>query len=77
MESTRAAPVSIPRAALRYVACWIGPGLAIVAYAGLRPLEYSRWAVALLAINYAWALVNADRQFLQDRVAGTRLVVAG
>jgi hypothetical protein len=29
----------------------------------------------MLAINYAWALVNSDRQFLQDRVAGTRLVL--
>jgi uncharacterized RDD family membrane protein YckC len=75
MESTRGAPVSISKAALRYVACWIGPGLAIAVYAGLRPLGYGRWAVALLAINYAWALVNSDRQFLQDRVAGTRLVV--
>jgi uncharacterized RDD family membrane protein YckC len=32
--------------------------------------------VALLALNYAWVLVNADRQFLHDRVAGTRMVVA-
>jgi uncharacterized RDD family membrane protein YckC len=75
MESTRGSPVRLSRASLRYVACWIGPGLAIAAYAGLRPLGYSRWAVALLAVNYAWALVNSDRQFLQDRVAGTRLVV--
>ncbi|TMH18729.1 MAG: RDD family protein [Betaproteobacteria bacterium] len=76
MESTRGAPLTLPRAALRYVVCWIGPGLAIAAYAALRPLGYSRWAVALLAVNYAWALVNSDRQFLQDRVAGTRLIVA-
>jgi uncharacterized RDD family membrane protein YckC len=75
LESTRGAPASLPRAALRYIACWIGPGLAIAAYAGLRPQGHSRWAVALLALNYAWALVNSDRQFLQDRVAGTRLVV--
>lgn len=76
MESTGGAPVGTSRAALRYVACWIGPGFAIAAYAGLRPSGYGRWAVALLAINYAWALVSADHQFLQDRVAGTRLVVA-
>jgi len=75
METSGSAPVGISRAALRYVACWIGPGLAIVVYAGLRPLGYGRWAVALLAVNYAWALVNCDRQFLQDRIAGTRLVV--
>ena len=75
MESTRGAPVSLSRAALRYVACWISPALAIAGYAGLRPLGYGRWAVALLVINYAFALVSSDHQFLQDRVAGTRLVV--
>ena len=75
MESSVGAPVSLSRAALRYVACWIGPGLAIATYAGLRPLGYGRWAMALLAFNYAWALVNSDRQFLHDRIAGTRLVV--
>jgi uncharacterized RDD family membrane protein YckC len=77
MESTEGAPVSVPRAALRYAACWIGPALAIAAYAALRPLGYDRWAVALLAVNYAWALVNSDRQFLHDRVPGTRIVVVG
>jgi uncharacterized RDD family membrane protein YckC len=77
MESKGGAPVSISRAALRYVACWIGPGLAIATYAWLRPLGYGPWAVALLAVNYAWALVNSDRQFLHDRIAGTRLVVLG
>jgi uncharacterized RDD family membrane protein YckC len=77
MESTGGAPVSISRAALRYVACWVGPGLAIATYAGLRPLGYGRCAVALLAVNYAWALVNSDRQFLHDRIAGTRLVTLG
>ncbi|HWZ70077.1 MAG TPA: RDD family protein [Casimicrobiaceae bacterium] len=76
LESAVGAPVSLSRAAVRYVACWIGPGLAIATYAGLRPLGYSQWAMALLAVNYAWVLVNSDRQFLHDRVAGTRLVVA-
>ena len=77
MESIEGTPVSLSRAALRYAACWIGPALAIGAYVELRPLGYGRWAVALLAVNYAWALVNSDRQFLHDRVAGTRMVVAG
>jgi len=67
--------VSLSRAALRYVAWWIAPVLALAAYAALRPLGYGRWALALLAVNYAWALLDSDRQFLHDRVAGTRLVV--
>ncbi len=76
MEATEGAPVSPYRAALRYAAWWIGPALAVSASVGLRPLGHGRWTLALLAVNYAWALVNADRQFLHDRVAGTRMVVA-
>jgi uncharacterized RDD family membrane protein YckC len=33
--------------------------------------------VAIVALNYAWALVNADRQFLHDRIAGTRMIAIG
>jgi uncharacterized RDD family membrane protein YckC len=76
LETTAGTRVSISSAALRYIAGWIGPALAIAAYVALRPVGYGRWAVALLAVNYAWALLNSDRQFLHDRVAGTRLVVA-
>jgi uncharacterized RDD family membrane protein YckC len=34
-------------------------------------------SVATLGLGYAWALVDRDRQFLHDRLAGTRLVVSG
>ena len=70
------APVSLARACLRYVAWWIGPACAIAAYALLKPSGHGRWALAALAMNYAWALIDRDRQFLHDRVAGTRLVRA-
>jgi len=60
---------------LRYLACWAGPGCAIAAYALIRHHGTALWSVALLPLNYAWALVDRDRQFLQDRLAGTRLVV--
>jgi uncharacterized RDD family membrane protein YckC len=33
-------------------------------------------AAALLPITFVWALVDHDRQFLHDRLAGTRLVNA-
>lgn len=33
-------------------------------------------ALALLPISVLWALVDRDRQFLHDRLAGTRLVQA-
>jgi uncharacterized RDD family membrane protein YckC len=64
------------RALGRYFAWWIGPICAIAAYMALRPFGQGRWALAALAINYAWALVDPDRQFLHDRIAGTRLVRA-
>ena len=34
-------------------------------------------AVALLPLSILWALVDRDRQFLHDRLAGTRLINAG
>jgi hypothetical protein len=63
------------RAAWRFVAWWIGPALALAGYMALQPLGLGRWALPLLAVNYAWALVDRERQFLHDRVAGTRLIV--
>jgi uncharacterized RDD family membrane protein YckC len=74
--TTAGAVVSPERAAVRYVAAWIGPACAIAGYLALRPYGDRRWALALLAVNYAWALVDRDRRFLHDRLAGTRLVRA-
>lgn len=68
-------PVTVPTATLRYLACWVGPALAIASYQALEPLGYGRWASLLLAVNYAWAFIDRDRLFLQDRVARTRLVL--
>jgi uncharacterized RDD family membrane protein YckC len=68
--------VVAPRTALvRYGAAWIGPALALLAYAALAPAGHPRGALWLAAFNYAWALVDPDRQFLHDRIAGTRIVV--
>ena len=58
----------------RYLAWWIGPACAIGVYLLLRPAGLGQWALAALSINYAWALIDADRQFLHDRIAGTRVV---
>jgi uncharacterized RDD family membrane protein YckC len=65
---------SARRAALRYLAWWIGPASAIAAYLALSRDGHGRWALVLLGLNYAWALVDPDRQFLHDRIAGTRIV---
>jgi len=34
-------------------------------------------ALAVLPLSILWALVDRDRQFLHDRLAGTRLINAG
>ena len=67
-------PVTRKAALLRYLACWIGPVLAILAYALLRKADWGAQATWLIAFNFLWAFVDPQRQFLHDRIAGTRLV---
>ena len=76
LRTTGGGSPSPVRALVRYLAWWIGPACAIAAYLVLRPLGHGRWALVALTINYAWAFVDPDRQFLHDRIAGTRLVRA-
>ena len=61
---------------VRYLACWAGPFIALAAYLLLRPFGLGAYAVWLVALNWLWAMVDPDRQFLHDRIACTRLLVA-
>ena len=61
-------------ALLRYLTSWIGPALALTGYAILRDAGLGGLALGLLATNFLWAGVDPDRQFLHDRIAGTRIV---
>ena len=63
-------PIGVPRAIARYAAAWIGPAIVVALYA----VTHSRLAALAIALPYAWALVDPDRRFLHDRIAGTRLV---
>jgi uncharacterized RDD family membrane protein YckC len=74
LENASGPVVTARQALLRYLACWIAPACAILAYLPLRHDGHGRWALALLALNHAWAFIDPDRQFLHDRIAGTRLV---
>ncbi len=67
-------PPGTPRALARYAALWIGPALALVAWLALHPLGLQSWSAWLLPFNFAWALVDPDRAFLHDRLAGTRVL---
>jgi len=60
----------------RYLAAWIGPACALAAYVALRPAGLGAHAAWLVGLNYFWALVDPERQFLHDRIAGTRLIRA-
>ncbi|HEV8258828.1 MAG TPA: RDD family protein [Casimicrobiaceae bacterium] len=73
LRSAGGAAVPPQTAMLRYFAWWIGPAIALAGYFALAPLGHGRWALALVAVNYAWAVVDRDSQYLQDRIAGTRL----
>jgi len=69
-------PVDAKTAVLRYLAAWIGPLAALVAYALLHPRNLGIHAAWCLALGYLWPIVDPQRQFLHDRIAGTRLVMA-
>jgi uncharacterized RDD family membrane protein YckC len=66
-------PVTPKTALLRYLACWIGPVLALGAYLALQRFGLGAHAVWLVAFNFLWAFVDRERQFLHDRIAGTRI----
>ncbi len=68
------ATVDARSAVIRYFALWIGPAVALAAYEALKPAGIGAHAVWLVGLNYAWALVDPDRQFLHDRIARTRIV---
>jgi len=74
LHTPKGAVLAAPQALLRYLAWWIGPVCALVAYAALNSTRHGRWAIAGLGVNYLWALADPDRQFLHDRLAGTRIV---
>lgn len=65
--------VDTKRAIIRYLAAWIGPvlGLGMFMLIGTRG---SAWWIFGLFANFLWALADPAKQFLHDRIAGTRVV---
>jgi uncharacterized RDD family membrane protein YckC len=68
------APPDARTALLRYLAAWIGPMLALVGFVLLRERGLGVLALGLLGFNFLWAGIDPDRQFLHDRIAGTRIL---
>ncbi len=78
LVSAEGGPVTIVHAMLRFLLAWLWflPGLALAWLLGAQA-----WMLVLIpAINMlAWALtiyLDPQRQFLHDRLAGTRLIMA-
>ena len=69
------APLRYRQAFVRYLAAWIGPALALATYVVARPYGLGGVALVPLALNYLGAWVDPERQFLHDRIAGTRIVI--
>jgi uncharacterized RDD family membrane protein YckC len=67
--------VAVRTALLRYLAAWVGPALAVLAYVAIAPSGWGAHAAWLVGLNFLWAFVDPGRQFLHDRFAGTRIVV--
>ena len=77
LTSAGQARVPLRTAVLRYLLAWgwFAPALAIGALLDLHHLK--EWALLLTVGLVAWALtafLDKDRQFLHDRIAGTRLI---
>ncbi|MBC7709061.1 MAG: RDD family protein [Rhizobacter sp.] len=75
LVATDGGVVDKKRAIIRYMATWIGPalGLAMFMLIGTRG---SAWWIFGIFANFFWALADPARQFLHDRIAGTRVVDA-
>jgi len=74
LVSTDGGAVSLKRAVVRYLATWIGPALGLASFMMLGTRASAWWIFALFA-NFLWAFADPARQFLHDRIAGTRVTL--
>ena len=71
VESAAGLPLSRARAWWRYTLVWTSLLPAITLYA----LGH-KWGLVLALLPLLWPLIDRERQFLHDRLAGTRIVTA-
>jgi uncharacterized RDD family membrane protein YckC len=70
------APVPLARAIARYVLCWmfILPALGVLYALGAPAWASLTGLFCAFVVPPLWMLIDPERQFLHDRLAGTRLV---
>ncbi|MBL8309690.1 MAG: RDD family protein [Burkholderiales bacterium] len=74
LVATDGSGVSRKQAVVRYLATWIGPALGLAMYMIIGRNGTAWWIFGVFA-NFLWAFADPTRQFLHDRIAGTRVVV--
>ena len=76
LVSVNGAPVSTARSMARYVLCWLWfiPGLLLAKLLGVHGWLLVAIPAANLLIWAALARLDSQRQFVHDRIVGTRLI---
>jgi uncharacterized RDD family membrane protein YckC len=64
--------LTFKQAVLRFVLAGFFPALALIGYWWTHTIIFF-W-IFFAGLSFLWALIDRDRQFLHDRIAGTRLV---
>jgi uncharacterized RDD family membrane protein YckC len=70
LRTQAGAPLQFRDAAIRYLAAWIGPVLALGVYTAV-----GKAGLLFLLVNFVWIFVDRERHTLHDRIAGTRLTL--
>ena len=73
LVSSNGSVVSRKQAVIRYLVTWIGPALGLTMFLLIGTRGSAWWIFGLFA-NFLWAVADPARQFLHDRIAGTRVV---
>lgn len=75
LASVEGGPVVLKQAVIRYLATWIGPALGLGMFMLIGARGSAWWILGVFA-NFLWAFADPARQFLHDRIAGTRVMRA-
>ena len=73
LKSADGSEVTARQAVIRYMATWIGPALGLAMFMLIGKSGSAWWILGVFA-NFLWAIVDPTKQFLHDRISGTRVV---
>ena len=73
LQSAQGGIVTTQQAVIRYLSTWIGPALGLAMFMLIGKSGSAWWILGVFA-NFLWALVDPAKQFLHDRIAGTRVI---